>query len=473
MSVETGRIVFTAVFLLLVFALWQRWEDRQRQLEAPPAAAAAGQSIPDTQASAVDDPDVPLPSVPLQAQTAQGDVPPAPDADAGGSPETLATISNSWVSLYVSSRGGDIVRAELRKHAASNEDSAPFRLLKSGSDGTFIAQSGLIGGDLPTHKSEFSAPDAGAAVATADKPASLTLVAETPSAKVSKIFTLEEDTYILRIDFDVTNSGPEALTVFAYHQFLHDGTEPESYSAFLPTYFGAATYTDKDRFVKVPFDDFGDGGHPAKSEDGWVGLIERYFLAAWLGAEGQREFFLRNTSSGYATGTIVPVGEIAPDESRSTSMPVFIGAQEQDSLHALSDSGVAPGIDLAVDYGFLTIIADPMFWLLARANDIFGNWGVAIILVTCLIKLLFYPLSAASYKSMARMRAVAPRLQRIKEKHGSDKQAMQRAMMELYREEKINPFGGCLPILLQIPFFMEHTKICTRIFLILMEHHKW
>jgi len=139
MSVETGRIVFTAVFLLLVFALWQRWEDRQRQLEAPPAAAA-GQSIPDTQASAVDDPDVPLPSVPLQAQTAQGDVPPAPDADAGGSPETLATISNGWVSLYVSSRGGDIVRAELRKHAASNENSAPFRLLKSGSDGTFIAR---------------------------------------------------------------------------------------------------------------------------------------------------------------------------------------------------------------------------------------------------------------------------------------------------------------------------------------------
>ena len=454
MNVETGRLIFTAVFLLLVFALWQNWERRQYDLENPDAASA----VPGTPGTSSDesqsvDPDLPQPTVPLQVEDDPDEVPETEAGAAGEVDAQTVEIGNQWLSLQVSSQGGDIVEAGLLKHAASNSDPSPFKLLKQGTDGVFIAQSGLIGSDLPNHKSSFSLVGQEELPGTG-KPGSVTLQAQTGAASVRKVISMEENSYIVNIEFDVSNTGADPLTVFAYHQFLHDGTEPESYSSFLPTFFGGAVYNDEERFNKVAFDDFDGGGYPAKSKDGWVGMIERYFLTAWLGTEGAREFFLRETNRGYTAGTIIPVGVLQPGESRSSRMPLYIGAQEQESLHELSESGIAPGIDLAVDYGFLTIIADPMFWVLARTNDYLGNWGIAIIIVTFVIKLLFFPLSAASYKSMARMRAVAPRLQRIKEKHGSDKQATQRAMMALYREEKINPFGGCLPILLQIPFFI-------------------
>jgi YidC/Oxa1 family membrane protein insertase len=221
----------------------------------------------------------------------------------------------------------------------------------------------------------------------------------------------------------------------------------------VPTYTGPAVYTDKEKFQKVAFGDIDKGKqpYPKNSNDGWVGMLQHYFLGAWLPkGDTPREFYTRQLQQGlYAAGVILPAGTVAPGASAAISVPLYAGPQEQQKLAAL-----APGLELAVDYGWLTVIAVPLFWVLQWIHGWAGNWGVAIIILTILIKLLFYPLSEASYRSMAKMRVVAPKLQRLKEQFGDDRQRMQQAMMELYKTEKINPLGGCLPIVVQIPVFI-------------------
>jgi YidC/Oxa1 family membrane protein insertase len=198
--------------------------------------------------------------------------------------------------------------------------------------------------------------------------------------------------------------------------------------------------------------DKGKAEYPKHARDGWIAFVQHYFAAAWLPpADVQREYYTRAVGNGlYAMGVIVPAGKLAPGASTTIDMRLYAGPQEQEKLAQL-----APGLDLVVDYGWLTVIAAPLFWVLSAIQKWVGNWGVAIILLTVIIKLIFYPLSAASYKSMARMRVIAPKLQKLKETYGDDRQRMHQAMIELYRTEKINPLGGCLPILVQIPVFIS------------------
>ena len=220
----------------------------------------------------------------------------------------------------------------------------------------------------------------------------------------------------------------------------------------LPTFTGVGVYTGKEKFHKIAFSDIekGKASYPKTSDDGWIAMLQHYFLGAWLPKNGTpREFYVRKVEGLYAAGVIVRAPAIQPGASATLDVPLYAGPQEQDKLAKL-----APGLDLSVDYGWLTIIAVPLFWVLSWMYQWVGNWGVAIILLTVIIKLIFYPLSEASYRSMARMRVVAPKLQRLKEQYGDDKQRMQQAMMELYKTEKINPLGGCFPIVVQIPVFI-------------------
>lgn len=221
----------------------------------------------------------------------------------------------------------------------------------------------------------------------------------------------------------------------------------------LPTFTGVAVYTEKEKFQKFTFEDIAKGkaAYPKNSSDGWIAIIQHYFFSAWLPKNGTpREFYARRLDENlYSTGVIVPVGAIGPGAASTLAVPVYAGPQEQEKLEK-----IAPGLDLTIDYGWLTVIAVPLFWLLSWLHQWVGNWGVAIILLTVIIKLLFYPLSAASYRSMAKMRVVAPKLQRLKDQYGDDRQRLQQAMMELYKTEKINPLGGCMPILVQIPVFI-------------------
>ncbi|HUF81379.1 MAG TPA: membrane protein insertase YidC, partial [Burkholderiales bacterium] len=208
---------------------------------------------------------------------------------------------------------------------------------------------------------------------------------------------------------------------------------------------------EKDKFQKFAFDDIAKAQYPKSATDGWIAVIQHYFFSAWLPKQGApREYFMRKLDENlYAVGVIVPDGTLAAGATSTITVPLYAGPQEQQEL-----ARIAPGLDLTIDYGWLTVIAVPLFWLLSWFYQWVGNWGVAIILLTVVIKLLFYPLSAASYRSMARMRVLAPKLQRLKDQFGDDRQRMQQAMMDLYKTEKINPLGGCMPILVQIPVFI-------------------
>jgi YidC/Oxa1 family membrane protein insertase len=235
---------------------------------------------------------------------------------------------------------------------------------------------------------------------------------------------------------------------------VRDGTPPAGDSSMLPTYTGAAVYTEKDKFQKVSFTDIdkNKAPYPKNSNDGWVAMLQHYFFSAWLPKEGTpREFFTRHLEGGlYAAGVIIPVGTIAAGKNAALTVPLYAGPEEHEKL-----AKIAPGLDLTIDFGWLTIIDVPLFGVLSWIHRWVGNWGVAIILLTVLIKLLFYPLSQASYRSMAKMRVLAPKLQKLKDQYGSDRQRLQQAMMELYKTEKINPLGGCLPIVVQIPVFIS------------------
>jgi len=219
----------------------------------------------------------------------------------------------------------------------------------------------------------------------------------------------------------------------------------------MPTFTGGAFYTADTKYTKLPFDDMADEDLLLTTNDGWIGLVQHYFVSAWIPKEGlSRVFYTRQLSNDlFSIGTKSALGSIAPGTSSTVEAKLYAGPQTQETLEA-----TAPGLEYTVDYGWLTIIAAPLFWVLSAIEKLVGNWGVAIIILTMLIKLAFYPLSAASYRSMAHMRELAPRLQRMKEQYGDDRQKFQQAMIELYKKEKINPMGGCLPILVQIPVFI-------------------
>jgi len=234
---------------------------------------------------------------------------------------------------------------------------------------------------------------------------------------------------------------------------LRDANDPTDANTMVHSYTGPAMYTDEEKFLKIKFSDLdkNKAEYPTNSNNGWIAMLEHYFLTAWLPPQNTpREYFAKRLAPNqYTAGVIAPVGAIEPGQEKNITMPFYAGPQEQNKLAEL-----APGLDLTVDYGWLTVLAKPLFWLLSFYHSWTDNWGAAIILLTLTVKLLFFPLSAAGYRSMAKMRVVTPKLQRIREQYASDRQRMHQAMMEFYKEEKINPMGGCLPILVQIPVFI-------------------
>jgi len=218
-------------------------------------------------------------------------------------------------------------------------------------------------------------------------------------------------------------------------------------------YTGAAVYTDKDKFQKVSFSDIADGDKDfqAKADNGWIAMIQHYFVSAWVPTQGvERENYTNTVGEKlYAVGSIQQMDTIAPNSSKTIEATLYSGPQDQTRLDA-----IAPGLSLVVDYGWLTFLAKPIYWLLSFLYGIVGNWGWAIVLLTCIVKAILYPLSLAGYRSMAKMKDLGPRMKALKEKYGDDKQRLNMAMMEMYKTEKINPVGGCLPIALQLPVFL-------------------
>jgi YidC/Oxa1 family membrane protein insertase len=442
---DSLRLVAGIVFAVCVFLLVDGYiRDQQQQKARPPVSA---QSIPEASA--------PVPSP--QAKPAVPSPSPTPVAAAVATHSVLAggervVVQTDLLLAEIDTAGADLRRVELLKHRDRLDKTKNFVLLQDSPEHVYVAQSGL-GPGLPSHTTRFQAASAQYSLQPGQDELRVTLTAKAEQGSAEKTYTFKRGSYAVTVDFRVTNTSATSIQPYAYFQLVRDTMPPEGASKMVPTYSGAEIYTEKDKLNKVSFEDMaaGKGTYPKDAQDGWLAFVQHYFLAAWLPSKGdKREYALKALANGLVSGVVlVPMASIEPGASSNVSAGLYVGPQEQDTLRAL-----APGLELAVDYGWLRPLSVPLFWVLDFIHDWVANWGVAIIILTIIIKLLFFPLSAASYRSMAKMKVVAPKMQKLKERYGDDRQKLHEAMMNLYKTEKINPLGGCLPIVVQIPVFI-------------------
>lgn len=415
---------------------------------------------------------------PVQPQTTQpaksieaaGAVPVAKDVPAVAMPDTVGAVAGSnqadheapirietdLLRVEISPRGGTISAAWLKNYAVVPEDpDTKFQLLKPVQPNMFVVQSGLLGDstvELPTHEAVFSSarPD----YRLADGQDSLEVVLTWKNAsgiEVTKAYRFTRGSYLIGAKQTVRNGTGSNLIARDYSQLQRTEFYDPNETRFVNSYSGAVFFSSDEKYKKVSFEDMLKEKLDRPVTDGWIAMMQHYFMAALIPPTGIAETFYTKVTdnSRYIIGKYSPAITISPGTTHSFENELFIGPKLQDTL-----ADVAPGLDLAVDYGWLTVIAKPIFWLLSQIHALVGNWGWAIIVLTILLKLAFYKLSETSYRSMANMRQLTPRLQALKDRYGDDKQRLNQAMMELYKTEKINPLGGCLPILVQIPVFI-------------------
>ena len=426
------RLFLTLIFTISAFMLWEGWS-QHRAAEKAANIQTAAQGAPTASVDLRKD----ASAVPGRAANAQPVEAPVANAP-------TVTIKTDEYNATISLAGASITNLELLKHKGWDQ-SGYVELF--GSSHKYVAQSGLIGDGLPNHKTLWRQVSS----ATEMKPGQNTLdvVFEADGGKATKILTFKRGEYGIDVTYKLKGMADKTD---AYFQLVRDDKAPAGDPNMVSVFTGPAFYTDAQKFNKVKFADIADGSakFEKSADNGWVAMIQHYFVTAFLPANGTpREFYSRQVEPGvYSAGVIVPMPAAVNGVSTLT-VPLYAGPQEHNTLEK-----VAPGFDLVVDYGWLTILAAPIFWVLEWLYQLVGNWGWAIVIMTILLKLIFFPLSAASYKSMARMRTVTPRLMALKERYANDKQKLNQEMMDLYRKEKINPLGGCLPILVQIPVFI-------------------
>ncbi|MBI5861942.1 MAG: membrane protein insertase YidC [Rhodocyclales bacterium] len=420
-----------SLFLVFSFSLVMLWDGWQRQGQPKvPAVAKAGV----------------VSGVPSLSNPSGGGG--LPVSQAAVVKAATTTIETDVYAADISAQGGDITRLELLSHPATLDKTRKFRLFDNGEKHIYLAQSGLIGEGLPNHKTTWHLIDGEHQLKPGVDELSVRLEADAVGGrKIVKTYIFHRASYKIDIRYEGLPPGTPV-----YYQFTRDGKPAETknnpMNMGITTFTGPAVFTEANKFQKVNFDEIAGGKakFATKANDGWIAMVQHYFVAAWLPPEGvAREFYMRTLGDNlYATGTILPAGA-----DGGSTMSLYAGPQELDKLRQL-----APGLELVVDYGWLTVIAAPLFWVLTMIHKLTGNWGWAIIGLTLLIKLAFFPLSAASYKAMAKMKLLAPKMARLKEIYGDDKMRLNQEMMALYKTEKVNPLGGCLPILVQIPVFI-------------------
>ncbi len=449
MTMDTQRLILLFIFGFSVLMLWEAWQKEMRPQPQPAPSATVERGVP-----APSTPAPPVQEVP--ASPAAGPAPAVPAAAAPQAKGEVVRVATDLVVAEIDSLGGTLSRLELRKHKDSADATQNFVLL--GPQHRYEAQSGLAG-EGPNHRTQWTVVPGERELKPGADTLEVRLRASAPNGlEVDKIYRFHRNSYVVDVVLEVRNGGTTAQAPYGYFQLTHDGRPSVDANAVASTFgarsfTGFATFSNERKFEKIPSEDIesGDVDMTVRAKDGWLAFVQHYFVSAWMPPEGTaREYVVEKRGDGsYAGRALVPVGTLAPGESRQISVPLYAGPQEKRRL-----SEAAPGLDLVVDYGWLTIIAWPLFWLLEKFYELSGNWGIAIILLTVLIKAVFFPLSAASYKSMAKMKLVTPRLTKIREMYGNDRQRMNQAMMELYKTEKINPLGGCFPILVQIPVFI-------------------
>lgn len=452
---DIRRTILWVIFGFSLVLLWDQWQVYHgKQATFFPSgkpvatAPAAAGSAPAAASS------VPAPSATATATAQPGAVPgtsvPAPVAAA---PRQQVTVSTDVLRVTFDTEGGSVVRTEFPKLAGDKPD-IPFVLLQQSPERVYVAQSGLIGGDFPNHKSPMTvAPGERTLAEGANE---LTVRFESPvqgGVKLVKTYTLKRGGYDIAVKHEVQNTTGAAVTPQLYLQLVRDGNPLPGESAFYSTFTGPAVYTQEQKFQKVEFADIekNKAEFQKTSSGGYVAMVQHYFASAWLLADGvARELFMRKVDNNlYSAGMIAPVGSVAPGATQAVDTRLFAGPQEEKLLER-----IYPGLDLVKDYGVLTILAKPLYWLLDKLHGYIGNWGWSIVALVLIIKIAFYWLQAKGYESMARMKAINPKVMQLRERYKDNPQQMQQEMMRIYREEKVNPLGGCLPILVQIPVFI-------------------
>ena len=434
---DTRRLILVLIFTFSSFMLWENW---QKYNQPKPADAVAAAQVAGT---------APTPSAALQAKAAPG----APSVVAPASTAETFTITTDLLKATISAQGGDLVSLELLNYKEHDNNQKNFDLFDA--KHRYMAQAGLIGEGLPTHRANFKPVNGATTLADGANELKVRLEStEQNGIKVAKILTFKRGSYLIDVAWEVANGSDKAIAPHAYFQLQRDDAAPAGETAMVSTFTGPAVFTDAEKYQKIDFSSIAD--NKAKftktADNGWLAMVQHYFVSAWVPADKtQREFYMRKVegSNVFQAGVIVPIAEIAPGAKGETSVGLYAGPQLQAALKQ-----VAPGLDLVVDYGWLTVVAAPIFWALEAIHKLVGNWGWAIVVLTIIIKAIFFPLSAASYRSMAKMKVLTPRLTQLKERFGDDKQRMNQEMMKLYQTEKVNPLGGCLPILVQIPVFI-------------------
>jgi len=458
MSNEIRRIMLLAGLFIVGYLLIQAWNEDYNQPSLPPPTDSA--DIPPSPSPAADigftDP----------GTGGQTEVPSLPQASLPGNPApgtarraTLVRIETDTLLLWVDRHGGDIVEARLRKFPVTlKHPEVPITLLQQSAGFVYTAQSGLLGAqgtDSSDGRSLYdSIADTWVMASDADTLEVPLVFAAENGNLYTKTFAFVRGSHTIEVAYEIYNGSGRNLNTHFYAQLKRSGSEPplQTSSGFGPSpYVGAALTTPDARYEKLDFEGLDSGPYKLEMQGGWVAMLQHYFLSAWIaGEEGVNQYSGRKFGNNiYLVGFVGPLLDIAPGETGRYAAQLYLGPKYQSVL-----SELAPNLDLTVDYGFLWWLAQPLFIMLEFIEDWVGNWGVAIIILTIIIKILLYPLSEAAYRSMANMRRVAPQLKRLQERHAGDRQKLSQEMMSLYRKERINPLGGCFPMLLQMPVFI-------------------
>ncbi|RZF31074.1 membrane protein insertase YidC [Paraburkholderia sp. UYCP14C] len=444
---DIKRTVLWVIFFMSAVMLFDNWQrDHGRPSMFFPSTTptqTAGSAAPGTTTPGTQPADLPATNA-----AAPGNAPAAAQSQ-------LVKFGTDVYSGEIDTRGGTLSRLSLVKQGDGKQPDLVITLFDKTNNHTYLARTGLLGGDFPNHNDVFTLMP-NQPTQLADGQNSFQMSFESPEKgglRVIKTYTFTRGSYVIGVETKVQNVGTTPVTPQVYMELVRDD-QPVETPRFSHTFIGPAVYTNEHHFQKMTFSDLDKNkeNFATSANDGWVAMVQHYFASAWIPQEGvKREFYAEKIDpSLYRVGMKQAMPTIQPGQTVSVSARLFAGPEEEKML-----AGIAPGLDLVKDYGWVTIIAKPLFWLLSKIHSYVGNWGWSIVLLTLLIKAVFFPLSAASYKSMARMKAITPRMQALRERFKGDPQKMNAALMELYKTEKVNPFGGCLPVVIQIPVFIS------------------
>ena len=461
---DIRRTILWVIFGFSMVLLWDQWQTFNGKQPTffpkatPVSTSAAAPAAPGASASSV--PTASASGVPTPAAAAAS---PSAVPLGGTAPATLAkreklVVSTDVFSLTFDTEGGSLVKSSFNKFKDMADKNAGFVLLDESAGRVYVAQTGLIaasgGAAMPTHKTPMTAVPGERTLAAGQNELQVKFEsAEVGGIKLVKTYTLKRGAYDIAVRHDIINSGTTPVSPQLYLQLVRDGNAPLGESSFYSTFTGPAIYTEAKKYQKIEFKEIEKGNMDVEKQasNGYVAMVQHYFASSWLLGDGiKRELFQRKVDTNlYAVGMITAAGDVAPGSTKTIESRLFVGPQEENMLEKL-----APGLELVKDYGWLTILAKPLYWLLDKLHGYIQNWGWAIVALVLLLKIAFYWLNAKAYASMAKMKAINPKIMEMRERLKDKPQEMQQQMMKIYKDEKVNPMGGCFPIMVQIPVFI-------------------